>query len=180
MCTGFLESTPLGKLQANMECNATACLTISHFFLSQWVPNKRKACLVFTSSVAGFIPTPFAALYASTKSFVSQLGACLHIENAPLGIDVCAIHPSPVASQFYTKLDHQVDLITKAAESAVTPESVTDDMLRSIGVCAQRDLGGLAWGTRLGTWFLPYNAFAELFATAAPYLPDWKKHNVHR
>jgi hypothetical protein len=39
---------------------------------------------------------------------------------------------------------------------------------------------GLAWGTRMGTWFLPYNFFAELFAFAAPFMPDWKTHNKSR
>jgi len=38
----------------------------------------------------------------------------------------------------------------------------------------------LAWATRMGTFFLPYNMFTELFALAAPYMPDWKTHNKHR
>ena len=106
MVTGFLDQTVIGKLLANMECNATACLNIAHFFVQKLVAKKRKGCIVFTSSVAGFIPTPFAVMYASTKAFVSQFAASLHIECQALGIDVCAIHPSPVASQFYSNLDH--------------------------------------------------------------------------
>merc|ERR1712113_81188 len=133
-----------------------------------------------TSSVAGFIPTPFAVLYASTKAFVSQFAASVHIETRSLGIDVCAVHPSPVASNFYSNLDHKVDMIEAAAKSAVPPSELPDDIFRSIGVCALRDLGGLALGTRMGTFFLPYNLFAMLFATAAPYMPDWKTHNKDR
>ena len=135
---------------------------------------------MFTSSVAGFIPTPFAVLYASTKAFVSQLAASLHIEVKPLGIDVCAIHPSPVKSQFYANLQHKVDMIEAAAQNAVGPETIVDDILRSTGACAYRDLGTLAWATRMGTFFLPYNLFAELFATFAPLMPDWKVHNKNR
>lgn len=63
------------------------------------VKKKQKGCIVYTSSVAGFIPTPFAAMYASTKAFVSQMAACLHIEVQSLGIDVCAVHPSPGKSR---------------------------------------------------------------------------------
>ena len=180
MVTGFFDQAPVEKLLANMECNATACVKISHYFLQKMVSQKRRGCVVFTSSVAGFIPTPFAVMYASTKAFVSQFAASLHIENKPLGIDVCAIHPSPVKSQFYSNLDHKVDLIQAAAANAVRPEDITSDILRSVGVCAYRDLGALAWSTRLGTFFLPYNLFAELFAAAAPYMPDWKTHNQHR
>jgi len=72
MVTGFLDQAPIGKLLANIECNATACVNVSHFFVKKLISGKKKGCLVFTSSVAGFIPTPFAAMYASTKAFVSQ------------------------------------------------------------------------------------------------------------
>jgi len=178
--TGFLDQSPIGKLLANMECNATACVNISHHFVSKLVENKQKGCIVYTSSVAGFIPTPFAAMYASTKAFVSQLACCLHIEVHNLGIDVCAVHPSPVASNFYDKVDHKIELMEAAQKSAVPPDSLPNDIFRSIGVCALRDLGGLAVGTRMGTFFMPYNFFTKLFATAAPFLPDYKKHNKTR
>jgi short-subunit dehydrogenase len=168
------------KLLANIECNATSAVNVAHHFIKPLISQKRKGCIVFTSSVAGFIPTPFAAMYASTKAFVSQFAACLHIEVAPLGIDVCAIHPSPVASNFYSNLDHKVDMIEAAAKSAIAPENITDDILRSVGACALRDLGALAWCTRMGTFFLPYNLFTYLFAMAAPLMPDWKTHNKHR
>ena len=70
--TGFLDQAPIGKLLANIECNSTAAVNISHYFVKKLVSDKKKGCIVFTSSVAGFIPTPFAAMYASTKAFVSQ------------------------------------------------------------------------------------------------------------
>ena len=102
--TGFVDQTPLPKILSNIECNATASFAIAHHFLQKLVTNKQKGCIVFTSSVAGFIPTPFAASYAATKAFVSQLACSLHIEVQSLGIDVCAVHPSPVASNFYEKV----------------------------------------------------------------------------
>jgi short-subunit dehydrogenase len=142
MVTGFLDQVPIEKLMVNMECNATAGVQIAHYFVKDMIAKKQRGCIVFTSSIAAAIPTPFACLYASTKAFLSQFAACLHIECKPLGIDVCAIHPSPVASNFYSGLDHKVDMIEAAAKSAVTPESVTSDILRSVGACAWRDLGG--------------------------------------
>jgi hypothetical protein len=38
----------------------------------------------------------------------------------------------------------------------------------------------MAVASRMGTFFLPYNFFTELFAAAAPFLPDWKTHNKTR
>ena len=143
MVTGFFDHVDIGKMLVNLECNAVSAVKISHHFIKLLVSDKKKGCVVFTSSVAGFIPTPFATMYASTKAFVSQFAASLHIELKPLGIDVCAIHPSPVASNFYDKLEHKVDLIEAAAKSAVAPDDkLVSDMFRSVGACALRDLGG--------------------------------------
>lgn len=177
---GFMDQAPLGKLLANVECNATASVNIAHHFVQSMVEKKRKGCIVFTSSVAGFIPTPFAAMYASTKAFVSQMAACLHIEVQSLGIDVCAVHPSPVASNFYDKVEHKIELMEAAQKSAVPPQELPNEILKSIGACALRDLGGMALGTRMGTFFLPYNFFTRMFAIAAPFLGDYKTHNAAR
>lgn len=206
LVTGFFDQAPLGKLLANVECNATASVNIAHHFIGKMVSNKWKGCVVFTSSVAGWIPTPFSGMYGATKAFVNQLACCLHIELKALGIDVCAIQPSPVASNFYNDLDHKIDILESACKQAVPPEALPDDIFRSIGACALRDLGGvyyipiakdslpftfinfcsscfssgMAVGTRMGTFFLPYNFFTEIFAAAAPYLPDWKTHSKNR
>jgi len=142
MVTGFLDQAPIEKNLNNMECNATAAVNIAQYYCQQMVSNKLKGCIVFTSSVAGFIPTPFASIYASTKAFVSQFACCLHIEVQNLGIDVCAVQPSPVASNFYDKVDHKIELMEAAQKSAVPPDTLPNDIFRSIGACALRDLGG--------------------------------------
>jgi short-subunit dehydrogenase len=80
MVTGFLDQTAIEKNLSNLECNATASVNIAQHFVEKLVRSKSKGCIVFTSSVAGFIPTPFASIYASTKAFVSQFACCLHIE----------------------------------------------------------------------------------------------------
>lgn len=178
--TGFTDQTVLPKLLANVECNSTAAFVIAHHFLQKLVANKQTGCIVFTSSVAGFIPTPFAASYAATKSFVSQLACSLHIEVQALGIDVCAVHPSPVASNFYEKVDHKIEIMEAACKNAAEPDALPNDIFRSIGCCALRDLGSMAVGTRMGTFFIPYNLFACAFTAAAPFLPDYKVHNKGR
>lgn len=178
--TGFVDQTPLAKILANIECNATASFAIAHHFLEKLVASRSRGCVVFTSSVAGFIPTPFAASYAATKAFVSQLACSLHIEVQALGIDVCAVHPSPVASNFYDKVDHRIELMEQAQKSAVGPEALPNEILRSVGCCALRDIGAMAWGTRIGTFFIPYNFFTELFTAASPFLNDYKVHNKNR
>jgi short-subunit dehydrogenase len=58
-----------------------------------------RGCVVFTSSAAAVIPSPFSVQYAATKAFVSVFGASLAPEVRPHGIDVLVFHPSPVASR---------------------------------------------------------------------------------
>jgi short-subunit dehydrogenase len=145
LVTGFFDQAPLGKLLANVECNATAAVNVTHHFVGKLVSSKKKGCVVFTSSVAGFIPTPFSGMYGATKAFCSQLACSLHIELQSLGIDVCAVHPSPVSSNFYNNLDHKIEILESACKQAVPPEALPDDIFRSIGVCALRDLGGTSY-----------------------------------
>jgi len=38
----------------------------------------------------------------------------------------------------------------------------------------------MTWGTRMGTFLVPYNFFAEVFTMVSPYLKDYKVHNAKR
>lgn len=142
MLTGFIDQTNIIAIQNNIECNVISHINISHYFLQYMIQNQTTGCIVFTSSVAGFIPTPFAVMYASTKAMISQYAASLHIENKSHGIDICAIHPSPVNTNFYNNLSHKVDMIEAAAKNAISPNDIINDIFKSIGCCAYRDLGG--------------------------------------
>ena len=100
--TGFFDSSPLEKQLANLECNATAAVQITHHFLQRLIKDRKRGCIVYTSSVSGYMPSPFsceyftgrsplrvllspigmyaAAMYGATKAFLSQFAACLAVE----------------------------------------------------------------------------------------------------
>ena len=78
------------------------------------------------------------------------------------------------------QVDHKIELMEQASKGAVGPEVLPNEIFRSVGCCALRDLGGMAWVTRIGTFFIPFNFFTELFTAAAPFLPDYKVHNKNR
>ena len=65
--TGFFDHTSLDAQLANLECNATACVKVTHHFLKEMLTKKLKGTFVFTSSVSGYIPNPFAVIYGATK-----------------------------------------------------------------------------------------------------------------
>lgn len=121
--TAFFDHTTVDAQLANMECNATSCVKITHHFLQKMLKKKLKGCFVFTSSVSGYIPNPFAVMYGATKGFVSQFAASLAIEVQSRGIDVLAVHPSPVASNFFDKAA-KLDSLEMAKKTAVAPSSV--------------------------------------------------------
>lgn len=71
----------------------------AHTFPLLQIDKKLKGCIVFTSSAAACIPSPFGAIYAATKCFISAFGAGLAPEVKHHGIDILVAHPSPVASR---------------------------------------------------------------------------------
>jgi short-subunit dehydrogenase len=178
--TGFYDSTLAAKQESNMECNCTAVARITQHFVGLLVAGGLPGCVVFTSSVVAYLPSPFSIMYGATKAFVSNFAASLSVEVRARGIDVLAIHPSPVASNFYTGLDHKIEMMDQAAKGAVLPSTLPDVVFKSLGRVVWRDIGGMAISVRLVAALLPYNLLTTVFAIAAPFLPDYKKNDVGR
>jgi short-subunit dehydrogenase len=110
---------------------------------------------------------------------VSQFAASLAVEVRAMGIDVLAVHPSPVASNFFDKA-HKLDALEMAKQSAVSPSSVPFKILSCIGRCHLGDLGSMAWGVRAGIFMLPYDFITCAFSFFSSYLPDYQKYNSNR
>ncbi|KAK9866169.1 hypothetical protein WJX84_001062 [Apatococcus fuscideae] len=134
MLTGFFHTLSVEKQLANMHCNATSAVEITHYFLSRMTAKKLRGCFVYTSSAAAAIPSPFSVLYAATKSFLSSFGASLAIETKHLGIDVLVFHPSPVSSRFYDKA-HKIDVLEMFKKLAVDADALPDIVFANIGRC---------------------------------------------
>jgi len=177
--TGFFDSTTIDQQLANHECNATSCVKITHHFLQRMLKKNLKGCFVFTSSVSGFIPNPFAVVYGATKAFVSEFALSLAVEVRANGIDVVAVHPSPVQSNFFDKA-HKLDSLQVAIKAAVSPKTVPNKMLMCVGRCHLGDLGTMAFVTRCIVAMVPLDFFGGLFSYFAPTLPDYINNNKKR
>mmetsp|Transcript_2375 Transcript_2375/g.3188 ORF Transcript_2375/g.3188 Transcript_2375/m.3188 type:complete len:314 (-) Transcript_2375:24-965(-) len=178
--TGFFESSPKAKQESNLECNAVAAVKITHHFLSKMLEKKLKGCIVFTSSAVAYLPSPFAAMYGATKGFITNLAGSLASEVRCKRIDILAIHPSPVATNFYTGLDHKISLMEKASQGAMQPSMLPDVIFRSLGRVVWRDIGSFAIAMRVVTSVIPGSFMAWVAAVFAPYLPDYKNHDKAR
>lgn len=177
--TGFFDHTTLDAQLANLECNATACVKVTHHFLQMMLKKKLKGCFMFTSSVSGYIPNPFAVMYGATKAFVSQFAASLAVEVRANGIDVLAVHPSPVASNFFDNA-HKLESLGIAQKAAVSPNSVPNLMLMCVGRCHLGDLGSMATIVRVVVALVPYDFLTGVFSFAAPIMGDYQKNNSNR
>jgi len=175
MVTGFFHDVPIGKHMANLQCNAVAGCRIAHHFLPRLYAKKTRGLIVFTSSSAAFIPSPFTSLYSATKAFISRFASSLAAEAGPQGIDVMAVHPSPVRSNFLANTTN-FDIINDFYKFSTGPEAVPPQIFRKVGrgqVLA--DLGVVSVAMRLVTKLIDDNFFATCFSQFATLLPDYQR-----
>jgi len=180
--TGFFEQHGIETHLANFHCNLTANIHLTHHFYGKLIAKGLKGCVVYTSSSAGFIPNPFAAMYGCTKSGISELAASLAVEGKARGVDVHAVHPSPVNSRF-TKGGgndvkvHKMEAFDMAYKFATGPEVLPDQIFSAVGRSpVMIDLGGTSVGMRLAVHFIGYNLLTYAFALAAPLMPDYRNN----
>lgn len=84
---------------AMIDVNCRAVAALAHHFGRRFAERKRGA-LILMSSLLAFQGVPRAANYAATKAYVQSLAEGLRGELRPLGVDVIASAPGPIASGF--------------------------------------------------------------------------------
>jgi len=173
----FFNQVSVEAQVANVECNAVAPVKITHHFLSKLIDSNTKGCVVFTSSAAAYMPAAFSSMYGATKAFVSAFGAALQMENKSRGVDICVVHPSPVASNFYNGIK-PLEALKFFNPFQVQPEELPDEIFRSIGRVGWRDIGGIAVGFRVLFAVININFAVLIGSVLAPLtMPDFKRYN---
>lgn len=173
--TGFFDATPREKSMKCVECNAVSAMQVTSVMVDRMLSRNLRGLVAFTSSAAACFPSPFSSLYASTKSFLSFFGGALAVELQPRGIDVCVLHPSPVASRFYDNA-HQLDALDAFKRLACSPYRVSDALLRAAGRVTWLDVGPVALGFRLASKAVDIGHLYSLLPRFAHLFPDYKRH----
>ena len=57
--------------------------------------------ILFTSSVAAFMPGPYESVYSASKAFVQSFAEALHEENKDKGIVITVLQPGPTETNFF-------------------------------------------------------------------------------
>mmetsp|Transcript_5812 Transcript_5812/g.6701 ORF Transcript_5812/g.6701 Transcript_5812/m.6701 type:complete len:316 (+) Transcript_5812:165-1112(+) len=171
--TGFFAETQVEAQMANHNCNATAVLQITHHYVRLMQEKKIKGCVTFTSSPAGFMPCPFSVMYGSTKTYLTLFAMSLAPEIRSDGIDVCVVHPSPVASRFYEKT-HSLDALIFFKNTATGPESIANALFATIGRSVVRDQGYYPTAVKVLLKIIDINFLADIISMTASSLGDFK------
>jgi short-subunit dehydrogenase len=173
--TGLFADKSASAVLANYHCNATAAVAITHHFLNLMLERGQKGALAFTSSPAFLMPTPTTSMYGATKAFLTEFATTIAAEVKPDGIDVLVVHPSPVATGFYSGNQHNLSAMALFQKTATTPESIAACFLRSMGRMVVHDQGYYPVVFKILTKVLDYNLLADLTAKFASTNGDYKK-----
>ena len=142
---GRFDRVPLDKILGMIRVNCVAVAALTHAFLPAMRARKRGA-IIIVSSVAGYVPLGLAATYGATKAFDLMLAEALWAENRGTGIDVLALSPGPVDTEFQA-------VAGETPHPGATPESVVDTALAALGKKPSVVAGGFnkarTWSTRL-------------------------------
>lgn len=101
----------------DVNCRAVVAMTTP---IAQQMAERKRGGIILMSSLLAFQGVPRAANYAATKAFIQTLAEGLRVEFKPLGIDVIACAPGPIASGFAARANMVMGLSQPATAVART------------------------------------------------------------
>jgi uncharacterized protein len=124
----FLDGSP-EKYQQMMQVNMGALVTLTRLLLPDMV-RRGSGGILNVSSMAGFLPIPYFAVYSATKQFVINISWSLWKELQGTGVHVSVLCPGPVDTEFMEVAG--VDRKKAAFRGLQSPESTALRGLRGL------------------------------------------------
>jgi len=162
---GRFERVPREKILGMIRVNCLAVAGLTHAFLPGMTKRGRGA-IIIVSSVAGYQPLGFAATYGATKAFDLMLAEALWAENRDTGVDVLALSPGPVDTEFQS-------VAGETPHPGATPESVVEVAFQALGKKPSVIPGGLNKARTWSVRFAPRAQVARLaMGVMRGFVPD--------
>jgi short-subunit dehydrogenase len=80
--------------------NVTSTVHLAKYVVKDMV-TRGSGRILFTSSIAGTMPTPYEAVYGATKAFVRSFSQSLREELKETGVSVTALMPGATETEFF-------------------------------------------------------------------------------
>jgi short-subunit dehydrogenase len=96
---GTFESSDASKIEDMIEVNMTSLTRLTHWAVPGMLARKC-GWICNVGSTAGLLPLPSFAVYAATKAYVNSFSEALRIELRGSGVNVLALCPGPVQTEF--------------------------------------------------------------------------------
>ncbi|MBE6936244.1 MAG: SDR family NAD(P)-dependent oxidoreductase [Ruminococcaceae bacterium] len=94
---GDFDAQSIGQNTAMCDVNVRALTVVSGLAVPYMTAG---SAILLVSSIASFVPTPRMSVYCSTKAYVSSLAKALREELRPRGVNVLAVNPCPMETEF--------------------------------------------------------------------------------
>ncbi|MDZ4791654.1 MAG: SDR family NAD(P)-dependent oxidoreductase [Hyphomicrobiales bacterium] len=130
---GFLEQDFDG-VKRTIDTNITCTLYLLHKVAAD-MRNRGHGRILITGSIAGFVPGPYQAVYASTKAFIDSFSYALRHELKDTGVTVTCLMPGVTQTEFFERagmMDTKVGSAPKG-DPADVARSGFDAMMRGEG-----------------------------------------------
>lgn len=100
---GLFTNSTLEEIKQELILNISTLTELCHLFSKDWVDQQNKA-IINVSSASAFQPSPYNAVYSSTKTYVLSLTEALNYEYKNRGIFYLAVCPSATDTEFFDKI----------------------------------------------------------------------------
>ncbi len=96
---GTFETSEPERIESMLEVNVVALTRITRAVLPGMLA-KKAGWICNVGSTAGMLPLPTFAVYAATKAYVNSFSEALRVEIRGAGVNVLALCPGPVETEF--------------------------------------------------------------------------------
>ncbi|HET7412852.1 MAG TPA: SDR family NAD(P)-dependent oxidoreductase [Pararhizobium sp.] len=118
----FLDQDP-EKFRKVVDTNVTGTLLLVHR-VGRDMRERNRGRILFTGSIAGFMPGSFQAVYNATKAFVDSFAWALRNELKDTRITVTCLMPGPTDTEFFKRAEMDTDTGVGVSPSKEDPAKV--------------------------------------------------------
>lgn len=94
----------IGDIRRVIDTNVTGTVLLVHRIAREMLA-RNSGRILFTGSIAGFIPGSFQAVYNASKAFINSFSWALRNELKDSGVTVTCLMPGPTDTEFFLRAD---------------------------------------------------------------------------